>query len=469
MARDVWQKTVTDDTGNIVSGAQVTVNIQGGGLATIYSSQSGGSPMPNPFLTGSDGVARFYAEPDFYSVSIVKDSDTVAFPWNNLGDNNVRENPVFVGNVTIDEYIVHSGDTNTFFGFPAADTFTVTTNATERMRIDASGNVGIGTSSPSSDSGTGTTLQIAQNANNPELRLTRTGSFAGDFSLQVGGDNTSRLRFIDNASDNTTMTMLGANVGIGTTSPSAKLSVFSGVATQFGQTNINQLDGIELEGSISNASTASLYFSGQGSGGAALSFGRSANSDTGITFSTAPIGAASGVIAERMRIDASGNVGIGTTTPQARCDFDGGVNQKVGNFNRNGTDGVAISFEKNGTTVGSIAVTGSLTSYNTSSDYRLKNDIQPVSAPIDRVKLLNPVNFEWIADETRVDGFIAHELADVIPEAVTGDKDEVDENEEPVYQGIDQSKIVPLLTAALQEAIIKIEDLGSRVAALEGP
>jgi len=85
-----------------------------------------------------------------------------------------------------------------------------------------------------------------------------------------------------------------------------------------------------------------------------------------------------------------------------------------------------------------------------------------------RVQALNPVNFEWIADGTRVDGFLAHEAQAVVPEAVTGTKDELDADGNPKYQGIDQSKIVPLLTAALQEALTKIDSLETRLTTLEG-
>jgi hypothetical protein len=84
------------------------------------------------------------------------------------------------------------------------------------------------------------------------------------------------------------------------------------------------------------------------------------------------------------------------------------------------------------------------------------------------VQQLNPVRFNFIADPDRtVDGFLAHEVQDVVPEAITGTRDEVDAEGNPVYQGIDQSKLVPLLTAALQEALTKIETLEARVAALE--
>ena len=81
---------------------------------------------------------------------------------------------------------------------------------------------------------------------------------------------------------------------------------------------------------------------------------------------------------------------------------------------------------------------------------------------------LKPNRFNFIADpEKTVDGFIAHEVQAVVPEAITGEKDAIDDNGDPVYQGIDQSKLVPLLTAALQEAIAKIETLEVKVAALE--
>jgi hypothetical protein len=124
-------------------------------------------------------------------------------------------------------------------------------------------------------------------------------------------------------------------------------------------------------------------------------------------------------------------------------------------------------FNTNGL-VGNIGVSGSSTSYNTSSDYRLKEDVQPMSGASDRLMALKPVNFAWKVDGTRVDGFLAHETQEIVPEAVTGEKDAVDKDGKPEYQGIDQAKLVPLLTAALQEALTEIADLKTRVAALEG-
>jgi hypothetical protein len=147
-----------------------------------------------------------------------------------------------------------------------------------------------------------------------------------------------------------------------------------------------------------------------------------------------------------------------------------------------GTGNIAHIFFKNGNGfVGSITTNGSATAYNTSSDYRLKTDIQPMENAIDRLNALEPVNFEWIESGERVDGFIAHEAKLVVPDAVIGEKDamrtEVIKDEDdlptgevltlPDYQGIDQSKLVPLLTKALQEAISKIDALEARISALE--
>jgi hypothetical protein len=148
--------------------------------------------------------------------------------------------------------------------------------------------------------------------------------------------------------------------------------------------------------------------------------------------------------------------------------------------------------------VGSISTSGSATAYNTSSDYRLKTDAQPMVGASARVQALKPVNFAWIVDGSRVDGFLAHEAQEIVPEAVVGTKDAMRDQEYevtaaveatydedgneltaaveavmgtrsvPDYQGIDQSKLVPLLTAALQEALNKIDAMEIRLSALEG-
>jgi len=175
--------------------------------------------------------------------------------------------------------------------------------------------------------------------------------------------------------------------------------------------------------------------------------------------------------------------------------------------NRTTNDGTVVEFARQGTTVGTISVNGSATAFNTSSDYRLKKDAQPMANASTRVLALKPVNFEWIKSGTRTDGFLAHEAQAVVPECVSGTKDGMrdeeyqvsaatgdiytpatDEADEVIHradaeqpetledgqewrettsavmrtrsvpdmQGIDQSKLVPLLVASLQEALARI-------------
>jgi hypothetical protein len=190
-----------------------------------------------------------------------------------------------------------------------------------------------------------------------------------------------------------------------------------------------------------------------------------------LTFSTTADGASSPT--ERMRIRNNGRMLFGQQV------FDNGL-LNVGNYTNGDKYGIEMrpsadnatpfAFDNAaGTLVGSISTTSSATSYNTSSDYRLKENIVPLTGAADRLNQLQVHRFNFIADpDTTVDGFIAHEAQAIVPECVTGEKDAVDDEGNPVYQGIDQSKLVPLLTAALQEALAKIETLETKVAALEG-
>jgi hypothetical protein len=123
-----------------------------------------------------------------------------------------------------------------------------------------------------------------------------------------------------------------------------------------------------------------------------------------------------------------------------------------------------------GNSIGSISANASNVAYNTSSDHRLKENVEDMTGAIARIKQLSPKRFSWIVDEldaANVDGFLAHEAQTVVPEAVTGSHNQVDDEGNAVIQGMDYSKIVPVLTAALKEAVSKIETLETKVAALE--
>ena len=111
------------------------------------------------------------------------------------------------------------------------------------------------------------------------------------------------------------------------------------------------------------------------------------------------------------------------------------------------------------TTVGSVVMTNSSTAFNTTSDYRLKENVIDMTGAVDRIKQLKPSRFNFISEAATVDGFLAHEAAIVVPESVTGAKDEVDADGSPIYQGIDQAKLVPLLVGAIKELTARIEAL----------
>jgi hypothetical protein len=191
-----------------------------------------------------------------------------------------------------------------------------------------------------------------------------------------------------------------------------------------------------------------------------------------LVFSTTADGANSPT--ERMRIISDGKILFGTTSAtnasSSGITFVPSTNGRV--LLDIGTTSTATAqlqrfFNGNGQ-VGSISTNGTATAYNTSSDYRLKENVVAVADGITRLQQLKPSRFNFIADPARtVDGFLAHEVQDIVPEAVAGEKDAVDDDGNPEYQGIDQSKLVPLLTAALQEAVAKIETLEAKVAVLE--
>ena len=129
-------------------------------------------------------------------------------------------------------------------------------------------------------------------------------------------------------------------------------------------------------------------------------------------------------------------------------------------FGRNST-GLVLSFTRQGGDQGGITVGVGYVSYGSGSDYRLKENVAPLTDAITRIKQLEPKRFNFIQDTTDTlrDGFLAHEVSSIVPEAITGTKDEVDSDNNPVYQQIDQAKLVPLLTASIQELITKVETL----------
>ena len=135
-------------------------------------------------------------------------------------------------------------------------------------------------------------------------------------------------------------------------------------------------------------------------------------------------------------------------------------------FNRN-NNGDLVSWRRSGTEEGSIEINTSRVYYRTTSDYRRKNNVTPITNGVDIIKALNPSSYNWIEDNRLDYGFLAHEIQEHIPGSASGYKDEVNEEGEPVYQKVDLTTVVPFLTAALKDSIARIESLEATVAALQ--
>ena len=289
--------------------------------------------------------------------------------------------------------LTNDGDTNTGVYFPAADTVGITTGGTERVRVDSSGNVGIGTSSP------GAKLHVS-------------GSSASNSTIDVIAVNTQSSTTAALTSTGSTYSFagVGANTAWFSSSGTVALGNYSAYPIQF----------------VTNG-------------------------------------------AERARIDSSGNLLVGGTSY-----FGAGLS-----LGSPATSGCASIFAAGGTgnhfrfgnvnngIVGSISTSTTTTTYSTSSDYRLKENIEPMTGALQKVAALKPVTYTWKADGSEGQGFIAHELAEVCPDAVSGEKDAVDADGNPVYQGIDVSFLVGTLTAAIQEQQAIITKLQADVAALK--
>ena len=329
------------------------------------------------------------------------------------------------------------------------------TNNAEAMRINSSGNVGIGVS-PSYNldllASNAVSMIRTGDTTSPTLGLFVNSGSNGVGTISV--DNGGHMTFDTGASGAGQTERIridsSGRVGIGTTVPSTTLSIQSSGA-----------NGIDLK-SDSAASTNSgrLFFSTSAGTNSIMSV--SGN----LTFRSGSIaGGSTGT--ERMRIDSSGNVLVGTTSPLSfGSNSTEGVmlepNTLVASrahngalyLQRSGSDGGIAYFYRDQASVGNISVTGSATSYNTSSDYRLK-DVTGSARGLEVINELNPVSYNWKADGKADEGLIAQEVLNVVPNAVSG-------SEEEMYQ-MDYSKLVVHLVAGMKEQQAQIEALQSEI------
>jgi hypothetical protein len=372
-----------------------------GDTGTVTSTMIANNTIINADVNASAAIAGTKVSPDFGSQTIVTTgifssaAGTAAAPS-----------------------IAFTGDTNTGLWSPAADTIAASTGGSESLRIDSSGRLLVGTSTSTdyygataksyiTDQG-GTYLSLALETFRDDsagaylvLGHSRSGT-AGNYTILQPDDGLGLISF--NGSDGTDLVSVGATIKA------------------------------EVDGTPS-----------------------ADDMPCRLVFSTTADGASSPT--ERMRITNGGEILVNsTTTRSVPFSVEANGNGSAAFYQPLTASYTSLYFLNPNGTVGTIATSGSSTSYNTSSDYRLKENVFPVTDGITRLQQLKPSRFNFIADPGKtVDGFIAHEVQAVVPEAITGEKDAVDDDGNLQYQGIDQSKLVPLLTAALQEAVAKIE------------
>ena len=348
----------------------------------------------------------------------------------------------------------------------------------EKLRITSAGNVGIGVTSPATVGGTAKlTVNVGSGNSSPVSIVNGTTDGMYIRRYAVNGQYQIQTTSGSGNSGNLSLQSYGGNVGIGTTSPSRPLSVYrstAGSAANF----LHYTDATAFAGLYIDVDNVNNIVELNASGDTAST----------MAFQTGN--------AERMRITTTGNVGIGTTSPANKLDvvgisrfthssstsYRGAIETVTDNAyptweigwvhtrTTSSTYGTIARFNnQTGTSIGGIVYSGSSgTSFVTTSDYRLKENIKEIRDSISRVKKLKPCRFNFAAEKNRIiDGFIAHEVQEVVPEAVHGEKDALQKDGSIDAQTLEVSRLIPVLTKALQEAINKIEELELRIQTIE--
>jgi len=398
---------------NTTSSAKVGIGATGDTLG-LYA---GGSARATVDASGSVGIGTSSPSGKLHIVTAANGSTTIGSASDELVlENNgdcgltIRSSATSTGVISFADDDDHN--IGQVYYDHATDVMILATNDAERMRIDSNGNLLVGTTSTAVSSSTGSVTGSVINSTGL-FEAAKTGTVMELNRLTADG---TILNFRKDGSNVGSIGVKNNDVTVGTGDTGLR---FTNSTNQIWA--VDTTDGSSRDAAVdlgnSTVRFKDLYLSGNA------------------THGTTPSSSAAGAFTEA----------VGRTT-YSRGSGTGGFSHLIF-INGNGT-------------VGTVTTSGSATAYNTSSDYRLKENIVAMSGATERLKQLNPSRFNFIADaDTTVDGFLAHEVADVVPEAISGTKDAVDADGNPEYQGIDQSKLVPLLVATIQELEARITQL----------
>ena len=380
--------------------------------------------------------------------------------------------------------IIASADANWSAGssYPTRLVFATTasgaTSSTERLRIDSSGKLLVGTTVAGSSGADNLVLYrngnggitVRNNANqNGNLFFSRGTSGADEYRGYIQYQHAQDLMvFGCNGGERVRITS-GGQFLIGTTTAVRALTIKDPGQIHVESTSTGNWVGMSIKGS-SGTNNYNAYFGVLDSNGKFFIDNSSNGADIEIE------SGASGQKAGRVLVGPSVPTSGDDSQVIIRNNPSNGIYRCLRLNNDSNNNRITMTFEGNGTATGDIRLNGSTTSYNSYSDYRLKENVVPLTDPITRLKTLKPYRFNFIASpEITLDGFFAHEVSPAVAEAVGGEKDDVDNDGNVIPQALDMAKLVPLLTASLQEAITKIETLEqenialrARVTNLEG-
>tara|TARA_R110000850_G_scaffold13962_3_gene44767 strand:- start:1728 stop:4076 length:2349 start_codon:yes stop_codon:yes gene_type:complete len=341
----------------------------------------------------------------------------------------------------------------------------------EQMRLEGStGDLALGVTSASgrlhvNKNGTGQAIAMFSSdmgTNNRNFSILSPASDSASEPFEFSTGNSFQFTIDGGAALNVAS---DKNIGIGTVSPARPLHISGTTATQ-----------LELEQTSASSDVRMLLDAGGTNG--QIQFAGASHASIPNTLTVSSAGDTRFVQAGQtvMYIDSAsgGRVGIGTDSASYKLSIQNSTTETCLELINQATSGnhrIVDFVDGAGSLCGNISIdtSANTVAYNTSSDYRLKENVDYDFTALDRVTQLKPARFNFIADAgTTVDGFLAHEVQDIVPEAIFGEKDAVDDEGIPKYQGIDQSKLVPLLTKAIQEQQTIIDDLKSRIETLEG-